>query len=312
MNSLQLSTLNMYSTVDTYLKANSAIVDPLPNYPTCYTVFSGGLGQIKVLSEEQQFKSLGLIRNKNELKQKLAVIAFDVAKKIKAYARFTNNNVLYDEVDFSESDLKYANDEELREYAKGIYNRAQDNLAELEPYGITADTQTDFLNVLTEYTTAVSKIKMSRVLGKQQTMLLAKIFKDTDAALDDIDAIVEIIKLKEPKFYNGYKLARKIIFQGTGSLALKGLVLDAETKEPIKNATITLKLKSNGDATLNGNDVIHKKSALKGGFRIKSLPGGIYDVSISKNGYVEQKTTLAVTNGELSKLEVALEADNIK
>jgi hypothetical protein len=49
-----------------------------------------------------------------------------------------------------------------------------------------------------------------------------------------------------------------------------------------------------------------KKTAEKGGFNIKSLPAGIYTVTIKKNGFADQITTIAVSDGEMSELNVQL------
>ena len=52
--------------------------------------------------------------------------------------------------------------------------------------------------------------------------------------------------------------------------------------------------------------VLTEKIADKGGFNIKSLPEGVYKVTIKKNGYQEQVVTVAVTDGELGDLNIEL------
>ncbi|NJO90652.1 MAG: carboxypeptidase regulatory-like domain-containing protein [Chloroflexia bacterium] len=49
-----------------------------------------------------------------------------------------------------------------------------------------------------------------------------------------------------------------------------------------------------------------KKSARKGGFWIKSLAKGVYRVSISKNGYISQETSVAAATGEMAILNIEL------
>lgn len=62
-----------------------------------------------------------------------------------------------------------------------------------------------------------------------------------------------------------------------------------------------------GKAVKSIAQTIVKKTAVKGGLSLKSLPAGIYNVSISKNGYREQLVMLAVSDGERSELKVKLE-----
>ena len=49
-----------------------------------------------------------------------------------------------------------------------------------------------------------------------------------------------------------------------------------------------------------------KKTAEKGGFNIKSLPLGMYTVTITKVGYADQVATVAVADGELTDLNIQL------
>jgi len=39
---------------------------------------------------------------------------------------------------------------------------------------------------------------------------------------------------------------------------------------------------------------------------VKTLAPGMYTVTVSKNGYTDQQVTVAVSNGEMSEVHVAL------
>lgn len=49
-----------------------------------------------------------------------------------------------------------------------------------------------------------------------------------------------------------------------------------------------------------------KKTADKGGYNIKTLPTGKYNVTCRKAGYAEQSAEIAVSDGELSVLNMQL------
>jgi len=126
--------------------------------------------------------------------------------------------------------------------------------------------------------------------------------------LGNIDAIVEIVKLAQPNFYSGYKSVRKLIETGIGSLAVKGLVTDAVSGVPLKNVSLSFVLDGNGTklkASTSASALV-KKSAAKGGFNIKTLAAGMYNVTIRKNGYADQAATIAVSDGESSVLNVKM------
>ena len=82
----------------------------------------------------------------------------------------------------------------------------------------------------------------------------------------------------------------------------------APSLEPLKGVTLTI-TPDGGKTALNmkGNgEKIVKKTAEKGGFMVKSLPERTYNVTITKNGYKDQVVTVAVTDGEMSDLNVEL------
>ena len=307
MNLNQENRLKMCQNVKALLKNNNEIVKTLPAYSPLYEALETSIGKIKILSELQVINTSGLVKHKKQLKQVLALKTFSNSAKLQAYARFTKNEVLLNEVSFSESQLKYASDEKLREYANVILARVNAHIAELESYGITAETQTNLQAAIDNFTEVLPKIGLAAAAGKENTIRIKQAFAGINKILQDLDAIIEILKEKMPDFYNEYKRVRKIDNSGRGHLIAKGLITDAQTGLPLPNVLVTFSLKKNGSIIpLTGNGIIRKKSALKGGFHIKSMPSGIYEVSISKNGYVMQNTTLAVTNGEMATLNIAL------
>ena len=309
MKSRQESKLSMYLAVKDFLTTNAAIVNPLPNYSGFYAAFLGAIGQIQNFGEQQRFDKSGLKANKVQLINTLAMLTADSSRKMQAFARYANNQLLLSETKYTESDLKNATDNELRDMAQGIYDRAQSNLTALTAYGITAATQTALLNTINAYVLAIPKPRLGTAETKQSTLQLANAFATADSALENIDIIVEIIKLSQPNFYNGYKSVRKLISTGRNSLAVKGVVTDLASGDPLKNVLLSFAMEGNGTlakATLRSGVVLVKKTAGKGGFNIKSMPAGSYSVTCRKSGYAEQTATIAVTDGELSVLNMQL------
>ncbi|MBN1251811.1 MAG: carboxypeptidase regulatory-like domain-containing protein [Bacteroidales bacterium] len=308
MKSRQENKLNMYLAVISYLNTKTEIINKLPKYVESFNALNTGINNIKTLADEQSLKKSGISKNNKEFKKQLAKLAADTSRKLITFAKFTNNNLLLDEINFTESKLKYANKNNIREYAQGIYNRAQSNITELEAYGISEETQTALLAGITTFIDSIPQPRIAKANIKQNTNQIVKEFINADTALANIDAAMEIIMLSELDLYKQYKTLRKIIPLGKGSYAVKGKITDNDTKQAIKNAKIVLKIKANG-SPIETNGEIVKKSAKKGGFLIKSVPEGIYDVTISKNGYTETKTGIAVTTGELSYLNIELKAN---
>lgn len=309
MTSPQESRLSMYLTFKDYQAPYTTITNALPNYPANSTILLNTIPQIQAISEQQKMSKKGITDGKNSLKESLIVMAADYARKLGAYAKFTNNATLAQEVKFTESKLRQVADTAVKDYAQIVYDRAQPIVASLATYGITAATQTALASAIMAYNASIGKPGAGRSEGTQTTKQLVALFKTADAALANMDAAVEIVRLTQVNFYNGYKSARKVIETGAGSLSVKGMVTDAKTGTPVKGVTVTFSLDggfTKAKSATNTPDVI-KKTADKGGFNIKSLSSGTYQVTLKKVGYADQIITISVNDGEMTILNVSLE-----
>ncbi|MEI7597595.1 MAG: carboxypeptidase-like regulatory domain-containing protein [Bacteroidota bacterium] len=301
MTNPQESRLSMYLTFKDYQAPYTAITNALPNYSANYTIFLNTIPQIQSFSEQQKMSKKGITEGKNSLKETLIVMAADYARKLSAYAKFTNNATLAQEVKFTESKLRQVADTAVKDYAQIVYDRAQPIVALLSTYGITAANQTAMANAITAYNASIGKPGLGRSERTQTTKQLVALFKTAEDALANMDAAVEIVRLTQVNFYNGYKSARKVIETGVGKLSVKGMVSDGKTGLPIKGASVSF-------SRVGGKvkDVV-KKTAEKGGFNIKLLPLGMYRVTLKKVGYADKIIELSVNDGEMSIVDVNLD-----
>ena len=302
MTSLQESRFSMHLVSRDFLIQNATITATLPNYAGYFTAVQTGITQIQVIREQQEFDKTGITANKNLLKTNLIAQASDVSRKIVAYATFVNNTVLLNEVKYTESDLKLSADTILKDKCQVIYDRANANVAALSTYGVTPALLTAFLTTLNAYNVSIPKPRLGIADKKEATEQLAKLLKSVDDNFTKIDTLIEIVRTSQPNFYNEYKIARKIVETGVGSLAVKGKITDSVSGKGLKGATVNFRHTTN-----KGMKSIIKKTAEKGGFNIKSLPEGSYSVTVSKPGYKDSVVTVDVTNGELSVVDVELE-----
>ncbi len=265
--------------------------------------------QIQEISRMQETETSGVAANKKQIRINLNTKVSDSARKLIAFATLNNNLILLAEVNYSESEFKNFIDNEIPEKAQLIHSKAQEYLEELIPFGIAEETQLILQDAINEFREVINAPRISKMAKSQATKELVVLFKTAEDAIEKIDSIVELVRYTEPYFYNGYRLARKIVITSSGKLAVKGLVTDAQSGEPLKGVTITFM--HNGESTpaalaANGEPVVTKISAAKGGFNIKSLPAGVYRVSFKKMGYTEQFATVNVNDGELTTVDVAL------
>ncbi len=305
----QESKSRMYLAVKDYLTANARKVSGLPNYTGFFTIFQGCTTEIDTWGEQQMFNKKGISAQKKQQRYTLAAVCGDTSRRITAYAKFTNNQVLLNEIKFSDSELKRAADTILRDNAQGIYDRAQANLTALEPYGVTAATQTALQDAINAFVTSIPKPRLGITNKKQSTAQLAKFFDAADEALDNIDTIIEMVKVSDANFYDGYKSVRKVIETGKGSLVLKIVVTDAQTGEPIANVTLTITPDDGQQRSISqtAKQSIVRKTAKGGGVKEKSMEDGKYIVTAQKPGYKDKMATVNIVHGELAVLEIELE-----
>lgn len=272
------------------------------------TLFLNTIPQIQSIWEQQKLSKKGVTDGKNQLKETLIVLTADNARKLGAYAKFTNNAKLAQEVKFSEGKLRQVADTAVKNYGQIVYDLAQPLVGSLAPYGITDETQAALADAITAYNDSIGKPGAERSEGTQITKQLATLFKTADTALENMDAAVEIVRLTEVNFYNGYKSARKVIETGGGSLSVKGLVTDAQTGSPLKGVTVSFALDGGmaKAATTTTEPELVKKTAEKGGFNVKSLTSGTYQVTLKKVGYADQVATISVNDGEMTELKISL------
>jgi hypothetical protein len=308
MNNLQKVKLSMYMVVKDFLNLKAAIVENLPNCKENLTALENNIDQIQAAGELQEFDKTGIAEKKKLLRASLVTQAEDISYKMVAYATNIANTILLKEVKYTKSELKRAPDADLKNMTQCIYDRAHENIASLDDYSITEAMLTTFNETITSFNEAIPTVREGTTSKKLYTTQLENLYKKTDAALDTIDRIVEIVRLSQPDFYTGYRNSRLIINTAGGTVALKGIITDAASSEPLKGVTLTI-TPDGGIAVqaMNGNgEPIVKKTAEKGGFMVKSLPEGTYNVSIAKNGYKEQVVMVAVTDGEMSELNIGL------
>jgi len=310
MNNDQESHLNMQVIITKFCSENESAVNLLPAFSSNLQIVNVTNEQILGIAEFQGIGIGGITTNKKQLRLNLNASGSDTSRKLTSFAKLTDNYTLLGEVNFSESDFKNFSDNEVRDKSKTLYNRAQEHLPELPGYGLNEETQLILQNNTNAFNDAITAPRMSISTKSQATKQLAGLFKTAGTALEKMDAAVEIVKLTEPVFYDGYKSARKVISKGTGKLAVKGLVTETGNGQPIKGVTVTFTLNGTSDqlkaASNEGHTELSKTTAAKGGFNIKSLAAGTYKVSFKKIGYAEQVVTVNVNDGEITVVDVKL------
>jgi hypothetical protein len=309
MTTILENKLNMYLAVRNFMIPNEGVTKDLPNFSANYAILFDTIGKIQAMSEMQKADKKGLAIGKNKLKEKLIETAADYSRKITAYAKFSNNDTLPNETLFSAFELGRMTDVSLKDYLQIIYDKAEENIGKLTEYGITAETQKVLIDTITAYNTSLSKPRTGIAEIRQATKRLSELFDAADDAIEKMDYSVGIIQLTQTDFFNGYRTSRKRVSSGKGYLALQVQVKDQVSGEPVKGVLFKFKVNGTKTGSAGSNGEILKKTADKGIFKIKNMPAGTYNVSVSKPGYKDKEFVVSVADGERSDLNIAIEKE---
>ena len=302
MNTKQENKFNMYLAVKAFLLSKIGELKGLPNFMTFLNEFQDYISKIQITLERQALDESGVAKTKTALKLKLALLAADNTRRIYAYALFINDRVLSTEMQISQSKLEIKSDENLTRFAEAIFSRAKSHLIDLAPYGITADTLDVFRSAIDDFTGSMSNPRINNTESKLNTQQMAGYFTGVEKSLEQIDALIDILRNAQPDIFNAYIQSRKTIDYGTRTIAVRGIIIDAITKIGLKGVVLAF---MNADEKNTAVKLV-KKTAAKGGFNIKSLAEGIYRIKISKVGYVDQVITVTVNKGELCKIKMEM------
>jgi hypothetical protein len=301
----------MLLAVRDYLLPNVELTKDLPEFSANFGAFQNTINEIQKIAELQKFDKTGLAKEKEQLRELLTMLVSENSLKLSAYAKLSNNIGLASEVKFTKSQLRKSPDTAVKDYAQIVYDKAEANLSALGSYGITQETQSVLLNAINAYNSSLSKPRLGLTEKSQATKQLAVLFQGADKLIGKLDAVINIIKMGKPEFYNSYRSARKVVETGTRSLILKASAIELPGGIPLKGATFTfvpdggMKVAELGAG--GGSTEIVKKTAEKGSFNVRNMPEGTYRVRVSKTGYKDKEVTVSVVPGEMAELRVELE-----
>lgn len=298
--------LNMFLSVINVSEKFKQITKLILDYDAAFGSFSGYVGQVQAVSDQQRTDRTGLASDKKRLKATMISQIIKYSNKLTYLAKSIKSDTLLKEVKFNESKLSTVSGVALRDIAQLVYERMEANLAALEKSGVNAETQKQFAGLIAAYTQSLTSPRIGIVERSHLTEKLAMLYAQADDALSMLDMVVESARDEQPDFHSEYKKARKIVDDNSGRIALRAMAIDTASKEPIKGVFFRFRPKELKAGSLGE---ITKKTADKGRFHVKTIQPGIYQVLVSKPGYREKDTTLTINEGEHKEIMIEMEKE---
>lgn len=299
MTTLQLKKLKMYLAIRVLLRANPDIVDKMPNAEEYLTALDAVILDIQTYIALKKEGNEEIKNQRKKLKVQLVTNLIETGRQLQAYASYKKDDMLLNSIKLAKSYLNRQEDIDLVAYGKNIHKKGNEHLTDLKPYGVTADTQSILLEDITLFEDLSPQIPKVKQDLKSLTNTINDSYKKGDEIMVGLDKQVELVRTSDPTFYVDYKALRKIDMP-TDIMQLIARITNAETGAGVPNATVIFTMH---DST---TPPIVKATAEKGRFQIKSIPKGIYTVTIVKLGYLTQIHTITLPGDEPYSLDVKL------
>lgn len=301
MNRIQNQKLKHLVGLANFFNENDAIASTLVNAATWRPKLDNIANDIIYHSGQQATSQTGNATSKNSIKASLSQQAFFISVCSKAYARATNNMVLYAKVNFTLSYLTSMSDIDLLNTANLLHTAAADEIVGISSVStLTAAFLTTFKQLISDFTVFLPQAQATRSSSKVHTEAIARLFGEATALVEEIVDYVSLTNFTEPIFYQKFVKVNVIGNVLTRNRALQINVSDKDTSAPLFRADITIT-----DAL--GAKVATRKTTNKGNSFIQDLKEQNYTVSVAQGGYDNKTVNISIIDGNTYILNIEMD-----
>lgn len=211
MTTNQNNKFSMYSAALSVLSAHCDKTVAIPAFATAYQHFDGLVSQIREKDKERFSKTFGKMAVKDEAEDALVMATVLVSSALVAFARAKGNTQLKDTVRIPESTLRHVRANEQLNLAKMVYDLAKGNEKELPAYGVTATMLDDLKARIAAYDAAIRDVASGMAERSGARTAVSDLFVQADETLkEEVDPLMQMLRVTDPEFYNDYRAARVI------------------------------------------------------------------------------------------------------
>ena len=298
--------VRMYQSVVSLLQKHDDMLKTLPNYPALFLLLTQYLSEVLAMMEELDSNTEVEAITKGELRDLILLRSRTLLGKLVAFAKHMKNQEMLTNLHSIESELSSCSDYTLTTHAKKVSGMVSDNLTDLVAYRATKEDSDELITLSTRFLNQIPEPTEAKKDQGEMLQAFEAMLKKIDDLLLEIDAELRIVQFSEVEFYTHYKKSRKVVLLGVHPMSMICKVTNFKTGKGEKGVKVTVVMMSD-DLKSAIADVIKKKTAAKGGFRLKSLPDGKYVITFSKQGFVTQTVTVYVNSGETTTVKVVLQ-----
>ncbi len=283
----------------------------LPGFNAGILQLDGLVKNMRKQSQVLDINTRGFTNAKNTAKDKLIDVTLPIVARIQAFAIIAHDQVLQNAVKINSTSLIKLHESMLGNSCRAVWEICTAKASELAPYDLTSEMTNELNAAIIDFEAKLIGSPQYRGEQKAAKQSFDSDYADATSILKNtLDVLASIIKSTNPALYAEYKNSRQLELAGSRSIALKCKVVDATSSQPIAGVMVRLVKIEAGSATNTvGNPdatTLIKRTTPKGGFQLKTLPGGTYTLTATKPGYTADPMTIFVNDGEMSDVEVRM------
>jgi len=283
-----------------WLDEHADMLKQFPFYESLLAEFKHNLQDMELMGQKQIMSTRGLRELKAQTKKELAHKTMDLSYRLKAYAKMTQDVVLIPKVHLAPTHLLKYSDSNFLTACHIVYDEALKRADLLTEYKVDAALLENIKAEIAAYEVMESSPYTAIGMRKMVTDQLGAKVKEQRVVLDKLDSMMEMFRFSDESVYTSYRNHRRVYYRSR-SLSVTCQVNAAATGKGLPNVRVAF--------YLNDELVVEKKTARGGGTKIKSMDEGVYNVRLTKIGYVPQTLNVVVQKEELNVVEVKLEKE---
>ncbi len=296
MTKTQIDQYDMVLSTEKHLNDNAALFAANAPLVASKTIFSTKISKIAAQVATQLVNTTGLTVDKDGVRQKLEDKAFVIGAACCSYASANANSDLFSRCQLTKTDLTRFRDAELVGVCTNLHVTASGIAAALVPYGVTATVLSDFLSLVTAFSTVMKNPTEGIAKRATATANIATLMPEIlDFLTTRLDNDMVSMSLSQPDFYSTYSNVRLINSSPTSVMSLTTTMLDEADQTPIANVAIEIV-----------GENIHRTSSPRGYNTIVNLTEGSHKLTASHPNYETKTVDFTIVSGETTELVVLL------
>ena len=296
MEKNQLDQFDMLQNVENLFNDNPTLWAGNVPVTNAKTGLSSRVADIAAQYAIQLIVTTGAAKNKENARKKLEKEMFVVSSAVCNYANGINDELLYDKCYVAKSTLSDLHADTLTGRCADLVLDANNVIASLLPYGITAAT----ITTLTASSVAFSGLKQDPQNAidtrKKATQKIAELLPEAMSFMErNMDTAMVSLEASEETFYGIYQNARAINNSGTTTISLTTLCVDSVTQVPIEGVELVV-------VSINEQ----RTSPASGVNIFKNLPAGEDKMQLDHPLYLQQVVDYTLVNNQTTELVFSL------